>query len=123
MVGYPNVGKSSLINVLCGKKMVGVDCKPGKTKNFQTIYLTKEILLCDCPGLVFPSIVSSKAEMICNGVISLNNLVNYIDPIKYILYKSSYEMLLRKYKLPLDLEELPANATESDYEKLARDLL
>jgi len=25
MVGYPNVGKSSLINVLCGKKMVGVD--------------------------------------------------------------------------------------------------
>ena len=34
MVGYPNVGKSSLINVLCGKKMVGVDKKPGKTKNF-----------------------------------------------------------------------------------------
>ena len=34
MVGFPNVGKSSLINVLCGKKMVGVDCKPGKTKNF-----------------------------------------------------------------------------------------
>lgn len=60
MVGYPNVGKSSLINVLCGKKMVGVDMKPGKTKNFQTIYLTKEVLLCDCPGLVFPSLVHSK---------------------------------------------------------------
>lgn len=85
--------------------------------------MTKEILLCDCPGLVFPSIVSSKAEMICNGVISLNNLVNYIDPIKYILYKSSYEMLLRKYKLPLELEEFTPKSSEGDYEKVARDLL
>ena len=34
MIGYPNVGKSSLINLLVGKKMVGVDHKPGKTKNF-----------------------------------------------------------------------------------------
>ena len=32
-VGFPNVGKSSMINVICGKKMVGVDSKPGKTKN------------------------------------------------------------------------------------------
>lgn len=61
MVGYPNVGKSSVINVLCGKKLVGVDSRPGKTKNFQTIFLEKDLLLCDCPGLVFPSVVSSKA--------------------------------------------------------------
>ena len=33
-VGYPNVGKSSLINVLCGRKRVGVAAMPGKTKNF-----------------------------------------------------------------------------------------
>ena len=33
-VGYPNVGKSSLINVLCGKKCVGVAARPGKTKHF-----------------------------------------------------------------------------------------
>jgi len=33
-VGYPNVGKSSLINVLCAKKRVGVAAMPGKTKHF-----------------------------------------------------------------------------------------
>lgn len=33
MTGYPNVGKSSLINTLCGKKKVGVNVIPGKTKN------------------------------------------------------------------------------------------
>jgi len=34
MIGYPNVGKSSLINVLCGRKRVGVAAMPGKTKHF-----------------------------------------------------------------------------------------
>ena len=33
-VGYPNVGKSSVINVLCGSKKVGVANRPGKTKHF-----------------------------------------------------------------------------------------
>lgn len=34
MAGFPNVGKSSLINVLMGEKKVGVDIKPGKTRNY-----------------------------------------------------------------------------------------
>jgi large subunit GTPase 1 len=34
MVGYPNVGKSSVINVICQKKRVGVASMPGKTKHF-----------------------------------------------------------------------------------------
>ena len=54
MVGYPNVGKSSVINVLCGIKRVSVGSMPGKTKHFQTIYLKPDLILCDCPGLVFP---------------------------------------------------------------------
>ena len=33
-VGYPNVGKSSIINVLCGIKKVAVAAMPGKTKHF-----------------------------------------------------------------------------------------
>jgi ribosome biogenesis GTPase A len=57
----------------------------------------------DCPGLVFPLIASSKAEMICNGVLPLSSMVDYIDPIKYIIYKSDLELILRKYKLPLEL--------------------
>lgn len=34
MVGYPNVGKSSVVNALCNKKLVGVGNMPGKTKAF-----------------------------------------------------------------------------------------
>lgn len=84
MVGFPNVGKSSVVNVLCGKKLVGVAARPGKTRNFQTIFLEKDLLLCDCPGLVFPSIVSSRAEMVCNGVYPIDNLREYMEPIKFV---------------------------------------
>lgn len=60
----------------------------------------------DCPGLVFPLIASSKAEMLCNGVLPLSSMVDYIEPIKYIVYKSDLELILWKYKLPLDLIEI-----------------
>ncbi len=59
MVGYPNVGKSSVINSVFGVKKVAVASMPGKTKHFQTLPLTNQVTLCDCPGLVFPRISSS----------------------------------------------------------------
>jgi large subunit GTPase 1 len=40
MVGYPNVGKSSTINVLVGEKKVAVAAQPGKTKHFQVLLVT-----------------------------------------------------------------------------------
>lgn len=36
-------------------QVVSVSKTPGHTKHFQTIYLTQNVILCDCPGLVFPS--------------------------------------------------------------------
>jgi len=96
MVGYPNVGKSSIINVLCKKKLVGVGARPGKTKHFQTVFIEKDLILCDCPGLVFPSCSSTKAEMVCNGVLPIDNLKDYMSPIEVItgkIHKSIFEKL------------------------------
>lgn len=63
-IGHPNVGKSSLLNSLIGKKRVSVSKTPGHTKHFQTIFLTKNVRLCDCPGLVFPSKVPKPLQVI-----------------------------------------------------------
>ncbi|TTD18131.1 Guanine nucleotide-binding protein-like 1 [Bagarius yarrelli] len=61
-IGFPNVGKSSVLNSLVGKKVVSVSRTPGHTKYFQTYYLTSTVKLCDCPGLVFPSRVSKQLQ-------------------------------------------------------------
>ena len=83
MVGYPNVGKSSVINVLIASKKVSVSATPGKTKHFQTLFCgdDKDLMLCDCPGLVFPSQVTSKEELVLAGILPLNHIRDYISPV------------------------------------------
>ena len=50
VVGFPNTGKSSLINVLVGRSSAGVSPKPGFTKGEQIIRLSKGVYLIDSPG-------------------------------------------------------------------------
>lgn len=80
LVGYPNVGKSSTINALLGAKKVSVSATPGKTKHFQTLYLSPEIMLCDCPGLVFPNFATTKAELVVNGVLPIDQQREFTGP-------------------------------------------
>lgn len=91
LVGYPNVGKSSTINALMGAtsiahgvKRVGVGSTPGKTKHFQTLSLNPQVLLCDCPGLVFPSFVSSQAEMVTSGILPIAHLRDHTGPMQIV---------------------------------------
>ena len=80
LVGYPNVGKSSTINALIGAKKVSVSSTPGKTKHFQTIHLSPGMILCDCPGLVFPNFATTKAELVCNGILPIDQLREFTGP-------------------------------------------
>jgi ribosome biogenesis GTPase A len=52
IIGYPNTGKSSLINLLIGKKSAGTGDEPGFTKGIQKIKLSKEVVLLDSPGVI-----------------------------------------------------------------------
>ncbi|KAH0624309.1 hypothetical protein JD844_008013 [Phrynosoma platyrhinos] len=86
LVGYPNVGKSSTINTILGKKKVSISATPGHTKHFQTLYVEPGLCLCDCPGLVMPSFVSTKAEMVCSGILPIDQMRDHVPPVSLISF-------------------------------------
>jgi hypothetical protein len=71
--GYPNVGKSSVINTLVKKKSCKVAPIPGETKVWQYITLMKRIFLIDCPGIVFPT-GATETELVLKGVVRSEKL-------------------------------------------------
>lgn len=97
LVGYPNVGKSSTINSLMIEKKVSVSATPGKTKHFQTLYLDSDILLCDCPGLVMPSFVLTKADMILNGILPIDQMRDHVPAVNILCTQIPRHTLEDKY--------------------------
>lgn len=94
-IGQPNVGKSSLINSIFGRKVVSASRTPGHTKHFQTLHLSAGIRVCDSPGLVFPSIIDKNLQILCG----IYNIAQVKDPYGPILYLSKRIDLFKKLKI------------------------
>ncbi|KAK2877766.1 hypothetical protein FQN49_001219 [Arthroderma sp. PD_2] len=111
LVGYPNVGKSSTINALLGAKKVSVSATPGKTKHFQTLYLTPKIMLCDCPGLVFPNFATTKADLVVNGVLPIDQLREYTGPAGLVAQRVPLHFLEAVYGIKIPIRSLEEGGT------------
>ncbi|CAJ1060727.1 large subunit GTPase 1 homolog [Xyrichtys novacula] len=118
LVGYPNVGKSSSINTILRNKKVSVSATPGHTKHFQTLYVEPGLCLCDCPGLVMPSFVSTKAEMICSGILPIDQMRDHVPAVSLICQSVPRHVLEGTYGIniirPREDEDPDRNPTSEE---------
>ncbi|XP_030375420.1 nucleolar GTP-binding protein 2 [Scaptodrosophila lebanonensis] len=97
-IGYPNVGKSSVINALRSKKVCNVAPIAGETKVWQYITLMKRIFLIDCPGVVYPS-AETDTEKVLKGVVRVELVTNPEDYVETVLQRVRKEYIAKNYKV------------------------
>ncbi|KAJ2228768.1 GTPase required for pre-60S ribosomal subunit nuclear export and maturation [Coemansia sp. RSA 1722] len=99
LIGYPNTGKSSIINTLRQKKVCNVAPIPGETKVWQYITMTRKIYLIDCPGIVQFSSTDTDTDIVLKGSIRTESLLTPDDYIPEILSRVRREYVQRHYNI------------------------
>ncbi|KAG0703638.1 NGP1NT-domain-containing protein [Suillus ampliporus] len=107
-VGYPNVGKSSVINTLKSGKVCRVAPVPGETKVWQYITLTRRIYLIDCPGVVPTSAHDSQTSTVLKGVLRVEALPVPSEHIPALMSRVKPLYLSRTYGVPLPYPDDPS---------------
>lgn len=95
IIGYPNVGKSSIINSLKRSKAVNTGANPGVTKTVQKVSLDKHVHLLDCPGIVFGEM--SETDVILRNCIKVEQIDDPVTPVSVILQRVPQEQLCQLY--------------------------
>lgn len=137
-IGYPNVGKSSVINTLKSNKVCRVAPIPGETKVttivaeveisdscpqvWQYITLTRRIYLIDCPGIVPTSAHDNQTATVLKGVVRVEALSTPSEHIPALLERVKPVYISRTYNVPLPDTADPSKTWESEdlLDKLAR---
>ncbi|SEF57227.1 ribosome biogenesis GTPase YlqF [Paenibacillus sp. UNC499MF] len=109
IVGIPNVGKSTLINQLAGRKIANTGDKPGVTKGQQWIKFGTDMDLLDTPGILWPKFDDQNVGMKLAATGAIKEEILHLDDIAFhtIRYMAEYygERLQERY----GIKELPAD--------------
>ena len=140
IVGVPNVGKSSLINKLTGRKSTQTGDRPGVTKGKQWVRLKGNLELLDTPGILWPKFEDQKIALNLAFTRAIKDEILDIDTLglKFIEKMSEIEpeKLKARYKLdslgeePLETMEMIGRkrgfilgSNELDYTRIAKTVL
>ena len=95
IIGYPNVGKSSIINALKRTRAVGVSPRPGFTTSMQEVVLDRNVRLLDSPGVVF----NDNSAMLGNCV-DADSVEDPIPAVEALLVRCNPASLVMTYNIP-----------------------
>ena len=119
IIGAPNVGKSTLINRLVGRRSVNVGNKPGVTKSLSWIRINKDVELLDTPGILWSKIKDYDRGYILASFSSIKEEVaRPIDVAVYILRKLE-ELYPNLLKERYGIESL-SDTLEEEFEIIGR---
>ena len=119
IVGVPNVGKSTLINRLVGKKAAGVGNTPGFTKSLSWIRVNKDIELLDSPGILWPKFEDQEVAKTLAAFSSIKEEILNIDDIAIFILKKMFQLYPLKLQEKYDIVEVDEDFIEN-YELIAR---
>jgi ribosome biogenesis GTPase A len=113
IVGIPNVGKSTLINRLAGKKIAATGDKPGVTKGQQWIKMGTEMELLDTPGILWPKFEDQNVGMRLAATGAIKEELLHADEIAFFVIRYLTErypdFLTERFAIetmPLDLSDV-----------------
>lgn len=113
ILGVPNVGKSTLINRLVGKKSAGVGNKPGFTKSLSWIRIHKNIDLLDTPGILWPKLEDQESAHVLASFSSIKEEILNEDQIAAFILKKLYALYPKALEERYGIDELDDDLIEA----------
>lgn len=117
-VGIPNVGKSSLINKLCGSKKAKVENRPGVTLNKQWIPTTAGFDLMDMPGVLWPKFEEKEVGENLAITGAIKDAILDIEYIAVLLCKRLRDIAPDSFMQRYKITKNELDSCEQDYELL-----
>ena len=112
IIGAPNVGKSTLINRLVGRKSAGVGNTPGFTKSLSWIRVNKDIELLDSPGILWPKMDDQEVAHTLAAFSSIKEEILNLDEIASYILRKMFELYPEKLEMRYGITELDEDLIE-----------